>query len=223
MFGRALALFVDIVETGRTVQLLRDVAVQRAAGVRRRHVHEQVGTQGPGEFEGVARTVHVRLEHLLPLAAPPLQRRREMPEDERGVDVLDRARLDGAQRLGELALYDRDAILLERVVSHRNLQRRADRNADRLAVERIAAGGIEKHGVCPKGRGVAEDRAHIVVIGYADQNHDQRACRQGFEQNLWRWKGAPNADRQYAAMHVEAGDPVHDAAETGWPERKANE
>ncbi|ESY08637.1 hypothetical protein X753_01710 [Mesorhizobium sp. LNJC399B00] len=50
------------------------------------------------------------------------------------------------------------------------------------------------------------------MVGDADENDDQRFGRQGVEQGLGGLWRALAADRQYTAMHVEAGDPVHDGA-----------
>jgi hypothetical protein len=60
----------------------------------------------------------------------------------------------------------------------RNLEHGADRNPDRLAVERIAGTGIEDHRIGSERRRVAEYRADIVVIGDADQHDDQRPLGQ---------------------------------------------
>ena len=97
-------------------------------------------------------------------------------------------------------------------IGERNFQRRADRDADRLAVERVAAGFVEQHGVGAEGGGVAEDRAHIVVVGDADQRQRQSAAGQGGQQLLAAFVLAPPADRQHAAMHRKAGHLVHHGA-----------
>lgn len=50
------------------------------------------------------------------------------------------------------------------------------------------------------------------MVGDADQHDDQRPGGQGIQQGLCRLRRAFAANRQYAAMHVKAGNPVHDLA-----------
>ena len=71
-----------------------------------------------------------------------------------------------------------------------NDQTAADRHPDRLAIERIAALGVEQHGVDAEGRGIAEQAAHIVVVGDAAEHHDQRAGRAVGEQRAASGSGA---------------------------------
>ena len=47
----------------------------------------------------------------------------------------------------------------------RDQQARPHRHPDGLAVERIAAVRVDQHGVRAEGRGVAEQAAHVVVVG----------------------------------------------------------
>ena len=58
-----------------------------------------------------------------------------------------------------------------------NLERRAHRDTDRLAVKRVASGIVNEHGMCAECCRVPENRTHIVMIGNAHQSHDKRALR----------------------------------------------
>ena len=88
----------------------------------------------------------------------------------------------------------------------------ADRNPNRLPVERIACLRVEEHGVGAEGGGVAEDAADIVVVGKADQPDDEGAIRQSFDELSCRKRRAALPDRQYAAMDRKTDDGIHDGA-----------
>ncbi len=92
----------------------------------------------------------------------------------------------------------------------RHDQAAADRDPDRLAVERIAGGEVEQHGIGAERRGIAEDAADIVVIGDAERHHHQRLVGQAGEQRLGCDLLAAQPDAEQAAMDVEAGDAVED-------------
>jgi hypothetical protein len=67
-------------------------------------------------------------------------------------------------------------------------------------------------GIGLEGSRVAEDGAHIVVVGDADGRHHERILRQGIAkgQQLSDFRLRPaTAHRQYAAMDVKAGNGVH--------------
>ena len=73
-------------------------------------------------------------------------------------------------------------------------QRRPDRDADRLAVERVAGGLVEQHRVGAERRGVAEDAADIVVVCEPDEAEDGRDGA-GVPQQLGRAMPSARAGR----------------------------
>jgi hypothetical protein len=111
---------------------------------------------------------------------------------------------------------DGEAVLREpdNAVFHRgqpeegNPQHTADGDADRLAIERIATFRIEQYGIDAEGGGIAEDAAHIVVVGNAGKN--QHAFPGGGKRLRQPADSLGNArDGENAAMHVKAGNGVH--------------
>lgn len=124
----------------------------------------------------------------------------------RGLQPGQRRGPAGAERQrGEIvAAQQGQDVFAGRQANEWHAQRRADRNADGFAIQRIAASGIKQDRRCSEGGGVAEHPAKVVVIGDSEQADDRRcpvkvgkqAARFGFRSAL--------AIGQDAAMQGEA-------------------
>ncbi len=110
-----------------------------------------------------------------------------------------------------MALEERDGVLSLRQACERDQQGATHRDADGFAVEGIAAGGVQQDQIDAEGGGVAEQAAHVVVVGDAEQRQDQGAGLVGqVGQRLAGLAlGRPLAQRQDAAVDRKAHDDVH--------------
>ena len=108
----------------------------------------------------------------------------------------------------------RPARLASRQPRERDLQGRADRHPDGLAIERIAAGGVEQHRIGAESRGVAEQAADIVVVGDAEQHQHRAPRRQAGQQR--RRAGSAGAGAPMARTPRWMWKPTT-ASITAWP------
>ena len=81
---------------------------------------------------------------------------------------------DGREPGGDEALDD---VLVRAAARPRRQERCAHRDAERLAVERVAAALVQQHGVDAKSGGVAEQAAHVVVVADPAGRQDEGALR----------------------------------------------
>src|SRR5215213_3462101 len=86
----------------------------------------------------------------------------------------------------------------------------ADRDADGLAVERIAGRRVEKHRADTERCGIAEYPADIVVVGQTDQADDKRAGRQSCEKLNAVLGRAAAAEGENATVNGKAYNRLHD-------------
>src|SRR5690606_5766302 len=92
-----------------------------------------------------------------------------------GADVANVCRTPGRQRKTFEAVFRQHTGKSRAIVEDgvRNAKDRPGGNADRLAVERVAASPVEEDCVRPESRCVSEDRSDIVVVGDADKHQCQ--------------------------------------------------
>ena len=91
--------------------------------------------------------------------------------------------------------------------SRRQAEHRAHGRAHGLAVERVAAGGIEQDGVGAERGRAPEDSTDVVWIPHRFEEDQPPRLREGRQRQRLGW--AAN-EREAAAMKLEAGDALND-------------